>query len=324
MKLNKIVLLLSTITFVGLLIALSPQALCVDKANDPPNKKKMVNDSSGIYSERDVYLKTTAGFDSIVVFHFHPTAQCSCCINVGNFSKKGLEKFYAKPYKDGRIVFRECNIDEDSLTAKKYQIFWSALGFTKLSKGKNEFKEIESVWEFCEDEVKFLPTFKKELDEFMGGSKEEKPQTKAQDEKAKQGEEQMMGKAKEILKTKKIYAVMGVSQDRSKYGYEVFHSLQQAGYKTYPINPKYAEIAGHKCYASLEDLPENPEVVILTLAPSNSEKMIENFSKSKIQMLWLPPGCWSDAAVEKCQKMSIPLIYDVCPVGTLLAMKEED
>ena len=178
MKLNKIVLLLSTITFVGLLIALSPQALCVDKANDPPNKKKMVNDSSGIYSERDVYLKTTAGFDSIVVFHFHPTAQCSCCINVGNFSKKGLEKFYAKPYKDGRIVFRECNIDEDSLTAKKYQIFWSALGFTKLSKGKNEFKEIESVWEFCEDEVKFLPTFKKELDEFINGSGKNKPEDK--------------------------------------------------------------------------------------------------------------------------------------------------
>ncbi|MGB8657189.1 MAG: nitrophenyl compound nitroreductase subunit ArsF family protein [Candidatus Zixiibacteriota bacterium] len=121
--------------------------------------------------------------DTMFIIHFHPTVQCSCCINVGNFSKKALEKYYTKPYKDGRIVFSECNIDEDSLTAKKYQIFGSALGFKKLIKGKEEFKEVESVWEFCEDEGKFLPNFKRELDEFAGGSPKEKPQTKAQDKK---------------------------------------------------------------------------------------------------------------------------------------------
>lgn len=126
-----------------------------------------------------------SNLDSLFVIHFHPTVQCSCCINVGNFAKKGLEKYYAKPYKEGRIVFREYNIDEDSSTAKKYKIFWSALGFEKLSGGKNEFKEIESVWEFCEDEKKFLVNFKKELDNFMLGDKKSKPQTKTQDQKRK-------------------------------------------------------------------------------------------------------------------------------------------
>jgi hypothetical protein len=121
--------------------------------------------------------------DSLFVIHFHPTVQCSCCINVGNFAKKGLEKYYAKPYKEGRIVFREYNIDEDSSTAKKYKIFWSALGFRKIFKGKEEFKEIKSVWPFCEDEEKFLPNFKKELDDFLLGEKKSKSQTKTQNEK---------------------------------------------------------------------------------------------------------------------------------------------
>jgi hypothetical protein len=123
--------------------------------------------------------------DSLSVIHFHPTVQCSCCINVGNFAKKGLEKYYAKPYKERRIVFREYNIDEDSSTAKKYKIFWSALGFEKLSGEKNEFKEIESVWEFCEDEKKFLVNFKKELDNFMLIDKKSQPQTKTQEQKRK-------------------------------------------------------------------------------------------------------------------------------------------
>jgi len=121
--------------------------------------------------------------DTLFVIHFHPTVQCSCCINVGNFSKKGLEKFYTKPYKEGRIIFKECNIEQDSLTAKKYKIFWSALGFRKIFKGKEEFKEIESVWQFCEDEEKFLVNFKKELDELLVASKKEKSQTKTQKEK---------------------------------------------------------------------------------------------------------------------------------------------
>jgi hypothetical protein len=115
----------------------------------------------------------SSNFDSLLVIHFHPTAQCSCCINVGNFSKKGLEKFYSKPYKNGHIIFKECNIDEDSSTAKRYKIFGSALGFRKQIKGKEEFKEIESVWEFCEDEEKFLIDFREELDRFIRGGKSE-------------------------------------------------------------------------------------------------------------------------------------------------------
>lgn len=118
-------------------------------------------------------VDSTVDFDSLLVIHFHPTAQCSCCINVGNFSKMGLEKFYSKPYKNRRIIFKECNIDEDSLTARRYKIFGSALGFKKFLKGKEDFKEIESVWEFCEDEDKFLIDFQKELDSFIAGKKEE-------------------------------------------------------------------------------------------------------------------------------------------------------
>ena len=106
-------------------------------------------------------------FDSILVIHFHPTAQCSCCIKVGLFSQKGLKEYYSEPHQKGKFLFQEINVDEDTLIAKEYQVFWSALGFEKLYNGKKEFKEIESVWDFCENEVNFLRVFKKELDNFL-------------------------------------------------------------------------------------------------------------------------------------------------------------
>lgn len=123
--------------------------------------------------------------DSVLVIHFHPTVQCSCCINVGGFSKKGLEKYYPRLYKDGRIIFKEYDIDEDTLTAKKYEVFESALGFEAYVGEERAFKEIESVWEFCEQEKKFLPAFKNELDEFIKESRDDEPKSRSESKKGK-------------------------------------------------------------------------------------------------------------------------------------------
>jgi hypothetical protein len=124
--------------------------------------------------------KTTslADIDSLLVIHFHPEVQCSCCIKVGIYAKEGLEKFFAEPYKDSCIIFREYNIDEDTITAKRYEIFWSALGFERFSGKTREFKEIESVWDICEDREKFLPNFRRELDQFMNETIKKKSEPK--------------------------------------------------------------------------------------------------------------------------------------------------
>jgi hypothetical protein len=151
------------------------------------NELKSQKNSSAIDKDTTSNMKKKSNLlsnvDSLFVIHFHPTVQCSCCINVGIFAQRSLEKYYAKPYKEGRIIFKEYNIDEDSSTAKRYKIFWSALGFEKFFGEKKEFEEIESVWEFCEEKEKFLPKFKKELDQFMSESKKVKHPTKTQNGK---------------------------------------------------------------------------------------------------------------------------------------------
>jgi len=46
------------------------------------------------------------------------------------------------------------------------------------------------------------------------------------------------------------------------------------GYTVYPINPRYEKIEDQRCHASLAHLPEKPEVVIVTLAPHNTEGVL--------------------------------------------------
>ncbi|HEX9916428.1 MAG TPA: nitrophenyl compound nitroreductase subunit ArsF family protein [candidate division Zixibacteria bacterium] len=132
--------------------------------------KKNVNDAS----KKVVDSTLSFNFDSLLVIHFHPTVQCSCCINAGSFAKEGLIKFYTKPYEDGHIIFKEYNIDKDSLIAKRYKIFWSALGFQKFSGKDNTFKEIESVWQFCEEKDKFLSNFQEQLETFIADKENKK------------------------------------------------------------------------------------------------------------------------------------------------------
>ena len=64
-----------------------------------------------------------------------------------------------------------------------------------------------------------------------------------------------------LLRPKSI-AVIGASE-RPSLGRSLIVSAERIGFegRIYPINPKYPEILGQRCYPSVEDLPEAPDVV---------------------------------------------------------------
>lgn len=130
----------------------------------------------------------------------------------------------------------------------------------------------------------------------------------------------MMTDAHEILTKSKTFAVVGVSQNKEKYGYEVFENLVGAGYKVYPVNPKYQVVDDHRCYPSLEDLPETPDVVVTLVPPALTEKVVETCVKLRVPVVWMPPGSWSEAAVSKCREGHLRSIHDVCIVFALKSL----
>src|SRR5262245_51700320 len=61
-------------------------------------------------------------------------------------------------------------------------------------------------------------------------------------------------------------ALVGVSP-RGGAGANILRSGQRFGFsvQTWPVNPNYGEIAGHRCYKSLRDLPAVPDCVVVSL-----------------------------------------------------------
>ena len=125
-----------------------------------------------------------------------------------------------------------------------------------------------------------------------------------------------------LLQTSHTFAIVGASQDKSKYGYEVFETLTRHGHTVLPINPKYADIDGVTCYPSLPNLPRNPDVVLTAAPASVSEKIAETCAAMGIPIFWMPPGTETDAAIEICKQNNVIAIHGFCPVFILKLPRE--
>lgn len=120
-----------------------------------------------------------------------------------------------------------------------------------------------------------------------------------------------------LLQSAHTFAVVGVSQDVSKYGYEVFEALTRHGHRVMPINPKYTEINGQTCYPSLMDLPDKPDAVVTAAPAPVSAKIAETCAKLEIPNFWMTPGTETESALEICQQNNVTAIHGFCPVFVL-------
>jgi acetate---CoA ligase (ADP-forming) len=69
-----------------------------------------------------------------------------------------------------------------------------------------------------------------------------------------------------LLKPRSV-AILGASE-RPSLGQLIMESLSRIGFPgaVYPVNPKYETVFGHRCYASIAELPAGVDVLALFYA----------------------------------------------------------
>jgi len=113
-----------------------------------------------------------------------------------------------------------------------------------------------------------------------------------------------------LMLNKKVWAVVGVTPSKEKFGYKVWNLLKNKGYQVYAINPKYDEIEGDKCYSSLKALPVIPEVVDLVVPPTVSGQVIDEAHQLGINYLWFQPGTSNIDIIDKAKSLGIVTVND--------------
>jgi predicted CoA-binding protein len=123
-----------------------------------------------------------------------------------------------------------------------------------------------------------------------------------------------MSEPVEVLRKSRVFAVVGATRNREKYGYEIFRILTDYGYKVYAVNPNYDSIEEYPCFPSLAELPEKPDVVVTVVPPDVTETIIEEAYRLSIPMIWMPPGSGSEAAVRKCEECWLGHVDEACVI----------
>jgi uncharacterized protein len=108
------------------------------------------------------------------------------------------------------------------------------------------------------------------------------------------------------------YAIVGASNDASKFGYRVLKDMKGSGYDVIPINPKEKEILGLKVFTSVKSLEKIVDVAVFIVPPTVSEKVLEDVKAAGIRKVWFQPGSESKRALDFCKENKIACVYHMC------------
>jgi len=107
-------------------------------------------------------------------------------------------------------------------------------------------------------------------------------------------------------------ALAGASRGGSKFGNTVLRELRGKGYDIIPVHPEARQIDGVACRASLADLPEGVEGLVLVVPPAQTERLLREAAAHGIRRAWIQPGAESPAALEICREAGIEAVHGVC------------
>ena len=100
----------------------------------------------------------------------------------------------------------------------------------------------------------------------------------------------------------KSIAIIGAS-DSFKFGYTTTKYLLDSKFKTFPVNIKKQEIQGHKAYKSVNDIPEEIDLVIILVGNEFVLQTVKDCVKKGVKGIIIESAGFAETGVEKYIKI---------------------
>src|SRR5258708_8071798 len=113
-----------------------------------------------------------------------------------------------------------------------------------------------------------------------------------------------------ILRECRTLAVVGLSADWYRPSYFAAKYMQEHGYRVVPVNPKYAEILGEKCYPSLREVPGKIDIVDVFRKTADVMPIAEDAIAIGAKVLWQQLGVKNEAAAAKARAAGLETLMD--------------
>jgi predicted CoA-binding protein len=115
-----------------------------------------------------------------------------------------------------------------------------------------------------------------------------------------------------ILSQNRVIAVVGLSADWFRPSYFAAKYMQEHGYTLVPVNPRYGEILGQKCYASLREVPGKVDIVDCFRKSADIMPICDDAIAIGARVLWQQLGVKNEAAAAKARAAGLDAVMDRC------------
>jgi len=115
-----------------------------------------------------------------------------------------------------------------------------------------------------------------------------------------------------ILRGTRTVAVVGLSAEWHRPSHFVAKYLQQHGYRVIPVNPRYPEILGERCYASLSDIPEPVDMVDVFRRTEDVLPIAQQAVALGAKCLWQQIGVKNVEADRLAREAGLDSVMDRC------------
>lgn len=115
-----------------------------------------------------------------------------------------------------------------------------------------------------------------------------------------------------ILTACRRIAIVGLSANPSRPSYRVGNYLIGHGFEVFPVNPKYDEVLGRRCYADLAAIPTRVDIVNLFQRAERVPPFVDAAIDIGAEVVWMQLGITHDEAAEKARAAGLAVVMNRC------------
>ena len=117
---------------------------------------------------------------------------------------------------------------------------------------------------------------------------------------------------REILEREKTLDVVGLSSKVMRPSHGVAEYMQRHGYRIIPVNPHEEAVLGEKGYASLDDVSEPFDVVVIFRRPEYVPEVVEAAIRKGARTVWMQEGVIHEEAAQRARAAGLKVVMDRC------------
>ena len=115
-----------------------------------------------------------------------------------------------------------------------------------------------------------------------------------------------------ILRDCRTIAIVGLSEQWHRPSNFVGKYLQQHGYRVIPVNPRYGEVLGQRCYANLTDIEEAVHLVDVFRRTEDVLPIAQAAIRIGAKCLWQQIGVMNQDADALVRAAGLDSVMDRC------------